>query len=267
MEERIERKPNVFNGQPYIKGKDITVSQILELLKEGKTQEDITRCYANLTKEDIKACLDYIDSLVKVTPGTFHHGEPVEIAEGPVEQLLLSRFPSGLSSWWSLKWLLSCGFFSYLAINLIIGLPRMWQKSTFSLFSVGPFSVLGGEHRLEDEILIQTAIAGLTAGIGSVIFCMKELFEMWEKEATSRKFAPLLPRPFFGILLAIIFFFIVKAGMVSIAGTALESKAPEAIDAARVTAAAIGGLVGMFAEEAMFRLKAVAKALFMPETK
>ncbi|HHT9153761.1 MAG TPA: hypothetical protein ACFYEM_09595, partial [Candidatus Hypogeohydataceae bacterium YC40] len=111
----------------------------------------------------------------------------------------------------------------------------------------------------------------------------KELFEMWkmgENKRITEKFAPLLPRPFFGVLFAIIFFCIVRAGMVSSTGTAppvegdskasdaVTRAATEAVNAAnRASAAGIGGLVGIFAVEAMERLKKVAEALFVPEKK
>lgn len=189
------------------------------------------------------------------------------LAPGPIDEFFKWLFPTGgYSFWWNIKCMLTCAFFSYFALNLIVGITRMWQLHTFGLISFGPFNDYKGGYTLTDETLIQTAIAGLMGGIGSIIFCMKELFDFWKKKDLTAKFVPSMPRPFFGILLAIIFYFILKAGMIATAGTASPtSSTPEAINAARTSAAGIGGLVGIFADEAMFRLKAVAKALFMPE--
>lgn len=173
---------------------------------------------------------------------------------------------------WRCWWLAACIFLTVLALCIMVELVFIWEEPhAFSLLFLGSFFHFLGIDKLEplqDEVLVQATIAGLMGGIGSIIFCMKELFELEKKEDFDRELSHLLPRPFFGILLAIIFFFILKAGLITTAGTpSAASSIPDedVVNAAKISAAAIGGLVGIFAEEAMFRLKAVAKALFMPE--
>lgn len=49
--------PKIMVGKPVIKGTRITVQQILGLLAQGATNEDIIKEYPHILKEDIYACL------------------------------------------------------------------------------------------------------------------------------------------------------------------------------------------------------------------
>lgn len=70
MNERIVIDPNVCHGQACIKGTRIPVHQIVHMLANGDSMEDLLREYPSLTREDILACLDYAGSLAEeqVTP-------------------------------------------------------------------------------------------------------------------------------------------------------------------------------------------------------
>lgn len=64
--DRIIVDPEICFGKPVIEGTRIPVHMVLDLLGEGLTpQEIIERCYSHLTKEDILACVQYANSLVK----------------------------------------------------------------------------------------------------------------------------------------------------------------------------------------------------------
>ena len=66
FKERIKINPKICHGKPVIKGTRIMVWQILDLLKDGLTfDEIITKYFPNLTKDDIKACIEYANQLVK----------------------------------------------------------------------------------------------------------------------------------------------------------------------------------------------------------
>ena len=70
MDGRITIDPKVCHGQTCIKGTRIPVYQILGMLANGDTIEELLEEYPSLTREDILACLDYAASLAEeqVTP-------------------------------------------------------------------------------------------------------------------------------------------------------------------------------------------------------
>jgi uncharacterized protein (DUF433 family) len=70
MNERITVDPNICHGQACVKGTRIPVHQIVHMLANGDSIDDLLREYPSLTREDILACLDYAGSLAEeqVTP-------------------------------------------------------------------------------------------------------------------------------------------------------------------------------------------------------
>ena len=63
---RIVVNPQVHFGKPCIAGTRITVEDVLELVKEGITFEEIIqKYYPDLEIEDIKACLEYAVDLIR----------------------------------------------------------------------------------------------------------------------------------------------------------------------------------------------------------
>jgi uncharacterized protein (DUF433 family) len=57
--ERITINPNVCKGKPTIRNMRFTVSQMLELLAGGMSNEDILADYPFIEQADILACLNY----------------------------------------------------------------------------------------------------------------------------------------------------------------------------------------------------------------
>ncbi|BCV26018.1 DUF433 domain-containing protein [Gelria sp. Kuro-4] len=70
MYSRISIDPRVCHGQACVKGTRIPVHQIIRMLANGDTIEDLCREYPGLDREDILACLDYAAALAEevVTP-------------------------------------------------------------------------------------------------------------------------------------------------------------------------------------------------------
>lgn len=68
--ERISINPNICHGQACVKGTRIPVHQIVRMLANGDTVEDLLAEYPSLMREDIMACLDYAAELAEeqVTP-------------------------------------------------------------------------------------------------------------------------------------------------------------------------------------------------------
>jgi uncharacterized protein (DUF433 family) len=56
---RIVIDPAVRSGKPCIKGTRITVYDILEYLAGGMTEEEIVRDFPALTRDDIRATLEF----------------------------------------------------------------------------------------------------------------------------------------------------------------------------------------------------------------
>lgn len=59
MIDRISVKPTVCHGQACIKGTRIPVHQILHMIANGDSINDILNEYPSITKEDILACFEY----------------------------------------------------------------------------------------------------------------------------------------------------------------------------------------------------------------
>ncbi len=64
--ERIEINPKIMLGKPVVKGTRLTVEIILQKLANGQSEEQIISSYPFLTKEDIKACIQYAANLVSL---------------------------------------------------------------------------------------------------------------------------------------------------------------------------------------------------------
>ena len=61
--ERISINPNTCHGQACVKGTRIPVHQIVRMLANGDTVDDLLAEYPSLTRGDIVACLDYAAEL------------------------------------------------------------------------------------------------------------------------------------------------------------------------------------------------------------
>jgi uncharacterized protein (DUF433 family) len=55
----ITMEPGKRGGKPCIRGMRITVSDVLEYLAGGMTEDEILRDFPYLTREDIRACLAF----------------------------------------------------------------------------------------------------------------------------------------------------------------------------------------------------------------
>lgn len=64
MSERIVVQPDICNGKPVIRGTRITAQTVMEFLAAGDSVEDVLEEYPALTREDVRACLDYASRLL-----------------------------------------------------------------------------------------------------------------------------------------------------------------------------------------------------------
>ncbi len=65
--EYIEINPNVMIGKPVIKGTRITVENIIAMLGQGISIEEIMIEYKGLKKVEILACLQYAEGILEKT--------------------------------------------------------------------------------------------------------------------------------------------------------------------------------------------------------
>jgi uncharacterized protein (DUF433 family) len=63
----IEINPKIMVGKPVIKGTRITVENIISMLGQGLSIEDILNEYKGLKKEEILACLNYAENILQKT--------------------------------------------------------------------------------------------------------------------------------------------------------------------------------------------------------
>lgn len=71
MKSRIIIDPDIMVGKPIIKGTRIPVDAIVKRLAEGMTIKEILEDYPSITKDDVKAALQYTVDVIRgeaVTP-------------------------------------------------------------------------------------------------------------------------------------------------------------------------------------------------------
>ena len=62
---RIAMNSNIYSGKPCIAGARIPVGTILELLEDGLSFDEIvTDYYPAISRDDIRACLEYAKALI-----------------------------------------------------------------------------------------------------------------------------------------------------------------------------------------------------------
>jgi uncharacterized protein (DUF433 family) len=63
--DRIVLDDEILAGKPTVKGTRLAVEFIIDLLAQGWTEAEILGNYPGLTREDIRACLDYASEVLK----------------------------------------------------------------------------------------------------------------------------------------------------------------------------------------------------------
>jgi uncharacterized protein (DUF433 family) len=63
--DRISINPNICHGQACVKGTRIPVHQVVRMLANGDTVENLLAEHPALSREDIMACLDYSAGLAE----------------------------------------------------------------------------------------------------------------------------------------------------------------------------------------------------------
>ena len=58
-QDRITIEPGKRSGKPCVRGLRITVTDVLEYLASGMSENEVLRDFPDLTREDIRACLAF----------------------------------------------------------------------------------------------------------------------------------------------------------------------------------------------------------------
>ena len=64
MNDRIVIDPQICSGKPVIRGTRILVKNILGMFAGGYTAERVVQAYPELTREDVRAALEYAAEMV-----------------------------------------------------------------------------------------------------------------------------------------------------------------------------------------------------------
>jgi uncharacterized protein (DUF433 family) len=64
-QDRVTIDPKVLTGKPVIKGTRLAVEFIVDLLAQGWTDQEIIDNYPGVTRDDIRACLQYASEVLK----------------------------------------------------------------------------------------------------------------------------------------------------------------------------------------------------------
>lgn len=62
--DRIAVDPEICNGRPIVRGTRITVQTVVEFLAAGDSMDEVLEEYPSLSREDVKACLQWAARLM-----------------------------------------------------------------------------------------------------------------------------------------------------------------------------------------------------------
>ena len=94
MFDRISIDPDICHGQACIKGTRIPVYQIIGMLANGDTIDELLAEYPSLEKEDILACLKYAAVLTEEQLG---YNDPIIDEVRKSRELILEKFNGDLN--------------------------------------------------------------------------------------------------------------------------------------------------------------------------
>jgi hypothetical protein len=110
--------------------------------------------------------------------------------------------------------------------------------------------------------LSNAMVTAFGAGVGSAITTILGYLEhASEKKDFERAYAPwYVGRPLMGLLLGLVFYFLLRGGLLALAAYPSTSTSPADLNAAAL--AGIGGLVGLFSKNAIEKLRELFNTLF-----
>lgn len=152
-------------------------------------------------------------------------------------------------------------------ITVLVGL---WLLILAGLCVSGLFFTLSASSRPDwlawylnsNRDLSNAMVTGFGAGVGSVITTILGYLEhASEKKDFERAYAPwYVGRPLMGLLLGLLFYFLLRGGLLALAPSSTVATSPADLNAAAL--AGLGGLVGLFSKNAIEKLRELFDTIF-----
>jgi hypothetical protein len=187
------------------------------------------------------------------------HSEPKETIEKPAmtkKSITAERGQLGSSPVGPFGIIIISGYLIFLSLLLIYGIIQFWPPTTL----VGEDSQVSSlinflfwKISMSDEVRLILIVA-LTGALGGLVHALRSLY--WYVGNRALVFSWLIKYillPFVGATLGLVFYFVIRGGFFSPEATAQE--------ASPFGFAALSGLVGMFSEQAVLKLKELAETL------
>jgi len=148
------------------------------------------------------------------------------------------------------------------SLLLLMGVLQLWEPSTRVEQDTGPTMVsvqfLGWSLKIADEVRLLLIVV-LAGALGSMVHALRSLYDyVGHRELVRSWLLKYILLPFSGATLGLIFYAVIRSGFLSPQATVDQTNPFGFV--------ALSGLVGMFSEQAVLKLKEVAETLlFRPK--
>jgi hypothetical protein len=182
--------------------------------------------------------------------------EETEAREEPQEAFTAKRTGVGASLVGPVGIVLITAYLILASIILLYGLVQFWPPpapATGSAPASSPVAFLFWTLSVSDEVRLIFIVA-MAGALGSLVHALRSLYwYVGNRELVFSWLAMYILLPFVGSTLGLVFYFVIRGGFFSPSAT-IEQTSPFGF-------AALAGLVGMFTEQAVLKLKQVAETL------
>jgi hypothetical protein len=139
------------------------------------------------------------------------------------------------------------------SILLLYSIIQLWPPKAGAEGAASTVSFLFWKPNIEDEIRLLLIVA-LAGALGGLVHTLRSLYwYVGNRELVLSWMIKYILLPFVGTTLALVFYFVIRAGFFT-PGAKVEHASPYGF-------AALAGLVGMFSEQAVLKLKEMAETL------
>jgi hypothetical protein len=179
-----------------------------------------------------------------------------EVKEEPKEPVIPKRTGVGASLVGPVGVVLITAYLILAAVFLLYGVVQFWPlpaPATGAAPTSSAVAFLFWTLSISDEVRLLFIVA-MAGALGSLVHALRSLYwYVGNRELVFSWLAMYILLPFVGASLALVFYFVIRGGFFSPEAT-IEQTSPFGF-------AGLGGLIGMFTEQAVLKLKEVAETL------